>query len=324
MTGATMATSSRSENRYRPHLVLVDGRHMLYRAADVGHALTVEREDGALVPVGGIYGFLNMLLKLKRRYTGAVSVAWEGRQNFRHVLYPDYKRKAPAKTEGEAERNREFMTGLQFQEEYLRAILSKLGVRQFSGVGGEADDVLGTLVTGLTRLDGERTIGIYTGDSDLRQLVSKQVRVIAPMPKGKDKVYDCEAVWVKHDCRPGSIPLLKALAGDSSDNIPGIPGVGDKTAAKLIREYGELDEIIASAESINDDWILSERFRGLVLKHREVLPLYLNLTTIRCGIRLIPHEVDFKPMEARHLMSVLKFKRLLERGPFTDLTRLKS
>lgn len=315
-----MATSSRSE-RYRPDMVLIDGRHMLFRGADVGSQLTTEM-DGMEVPVGGVYGFLNMCLKLKRRYQGALSVAWEGTDNFRYKLYPEYKRKPAPKSEGEAERNAEFMDGLQFQEHVLKGILCHLGIHQFSGEGGEADDVLGTITARLLVSDTERRIAVYTGDSDLRQLVNDRLYVVAPGRKGADKVYDPEAVMERHGVAPAYIPLQKALAGDSSDNIPGIPGVGDKTAAKLIDAYKTLEAIMEAAHD-PDAWASTERYRKLVLTHQDRLPLYLRLTTIRRDIKLERLEVDFNPMKARKLMSRLKFKRMLEAGPFADLTRLR-
>src|SRR5690606_12980193 len=97
--------------------------------------------DGAIIPTGGVHGFLNVLIKLKRRYRGIIAVAWEGSDNFRFKLYPEYKKKAVPPDDEQ----RQFYDDLGLQEALLNDILGLLGVRQFRGVMCEADDVIGTI-----------------------------------------------------------------------------------------------------------------------------------------------------------------------------------
>lgn len=298
-------------NRYTCDLTIVDGRHLLYRSADVNRMLTAE-VDGEVVPVGGVHGFLAVLMKLKRRYRGIVVVAWEGKDNFRFKLYPEYKKKPPPEPE-----MRVFYDELGSQERLLIDILSKLGVRQFRGVECEADDVIGTLVTRWTK----PTIGVFSGDSDLRQLVEgDRVVVLAPGRKGMDVKYNEDAVIDKHGVRPDQIPDLKAIAGDGSDNIPGVKGIGDKGAAKMLNAHDTLAGVLYAAQA-EESWSFTERQRGLINATPE-LKLFLQLTRIKRDVVLLPHPVDSKPMEARRLMKRLSFKRLLEAGAFADLKQL--
>jgi DNA polymerase-1 len=299
-------------NRYTCDVLIVDGRHLLYRSADVNRAMTAE-VNGEVIASGGVHGFLNVLVKLKRRYQGAIVVAWEGRDNFRFKLYPEYKRKKKPITD----EMKEFFTELGDQERIVVDILAKLGVRQFRGVECEADDVIGTLVERLQN----RRIAIFSGDSDLRQLVSKEeVVVLAPGKKGVEVKYDEEAVIERHGVRPTQLPDLKAIAGDSSDNIPGAKGIGDKGAAAMLVEYGTLGEVLRRAQG--EDWEFTKRQKELIASSHERLRLFLQLTQINCDVTLLPHPIERDAMGARRLMFKMQLKRLLEAGTFADLKRL--
>lgn len=301
-------------NRYTCDLIVVDGRHLLYRSADVNRLLTAE-VDGEVHPVGGVHGFLTVLTKLKRRYQGILVVAWEGSDNFRFQLYPDYKKKPAPDPE-----MRVFFDELGSQERLLIDILSKLGVRQFRGERCEADDVIGTLTARWT----QQTIAVFSGDSDLRQLVEgDRVVVLAPAKKGMETKYNAESVIDRHGVRPDQIPALKALAGDGSDNIPGVRGIGEKGAAKMLQHYDTLAGIIYAAKA-EGSWAFTERQRGMINEAAEDLKLYLQLTTIKRDVALRSYPAEHKPLEARRLMHRLQFKRLLEPGSFTDLKRLAS
>lgn len=306
-----MATSSHGE-RFKPDVVLIDARHLLFRAADAHSTLEVAAPTERL-PTGGVYGLLTVLVKLRRRYGGRYMMCWEGSDNFRYKLFKGYKKRdepTPAV--------KQFRSDLVRQERIIRPILSKLGVRQYESVGGEADDVIGTL-TRMAR-EAELSVAIFSGDGDLHQLVDDRTLVIRP-EKRSEVMYDRAAVVKRWGVPPEDLPLMKALMGDSSDAIPGVPAVGEKTAARLVNEYKTLEGIIAAAQA-KDTWVFTERYRSLVKKHKEDIELYLQLTTIRRDMKLKADPVDRDPMGARKLMKGLKFRRLLEAGNFTDLKGL--
>lgn len=313
MTRNTTPASSRSEILVRPDVFLIDGRNLLYRAADANDKLSAE-VDGREVPTGGTLGFLTTLVRLRRKYGGKFIIAWEGSENFRYKLFPSYKER-PEPTDAVIE----FRKGLQIQEDHLRGILSKLGVRQYEAVGGEADDVIGTLSTLMAKR--RLTTFIYSQDSDLMQLVNEFVSVLKP-GKGEE-LWGAENVFERWNVHPGELALFKALGGDSSDKIPGIPAVGEKTAALFIREYHELDEIVKSAKGWSE-WAFSPRYRELVKKHEADVRLYLRLTTIDTSISTRAHPVDKNPMAARRNMKALSFRRLLEAGNWSDLKVLST
>jgi DNA polymerase-1 len=269
--------------------------------------------DGESFPTGGVYGLLAVLGKLRRRYGGRTIMAWEGSNNYRYELFPDYKRK-----DKPTDDMRLFLKNMGKQETKVRQILSKLGVRQYESVGGEADDVVGTVAHVANKLG--KKVAIFSADSDLQQLINDQTKCIVPRPRSKEVIMDDDAVVERWGVRPGSLALLKALAGDGSDGIPGIPGVGVKTAAKLIERYETLEDIVNG--TANDDWPLTERYRELVQLHADKAKLFLRLTTVQIDMPLKPHPADRDPMAARKLMAQLKFKRLLEAGQFNDLKAL--
>lgn len=298
--------------RYRPQVVIVDGRHLLYRAVDAHRGL-FSKIDGVEVPSGGVYGFLMVLLKMRRRYGGRYLVAWEGTGNYRFRLYPEYKKKGERTDEALALYER-----IDSEEFLLREILSALGVRQYAAIGGEADDVVGTLAHTLGR---KREIAIFTADSDLQQLVRENVRCIVPKPANREVVMDAEAVEERWGVQPRWLPLLKAIAGDSSDNIPGIPGIGPKTAALFVNRYGPLERIVGAAGSTLT-WHFRERFRLLVCEHADRVSLFLQLTTIQEDLRLDVLEYAPDRDVVRRLFRRYQFRRFLEAGLFNDLTRL--
>lgn len=298
-----------NSNRYTSDVTIVDGRHLLYRSADVNRGLTAD-VDGEVRSVGGIHGFLTVLLKLKRRYQGKIVVAWEGdTPNFRFKLYPEYKRKLPLDDEQKV-----FFAELADQEARLSVILSCLGVRQFVGIDCEADDVIGTLAVRWA----DYRLGIFSGDSDLRQLVTETTTVLAPAKKGAETEYGPAEVLARHLVGPEQIPCQKALAGDGSDNIPGIPSVGDKIAAGWINEHGDVEGVIKAALA----GAFTDKKRELVIEHQDKVRLYRRLTVIKTDVELVSLKSVYDPMKARRKMHLLKFRRLLDGGTFVDLKRM--
>lgn len=288
------------------HVTIVDGRNLLWRNADAFSDLSayVEGED---VNTGGMYGFVAALLRVKSRYRGRIIVAWEGSDNFRYDLFPDYKKK---RSDGErTPEQEELIQEVRASEGRLNELLSHAGVRQFYGIGCEADDVMGTIA--LTANRKGLNVTIYTGDSDLRQLARPGILIASP-GRGKDALYDAKAVKDKHGVRPERLPILKALAGDSSDGIPGLPGVGEKTAAALVALYGSLPAVNSAASPmLNDDsWPVAERFCEIVWEGREQTKLFLKLTTIKTNAKLKSVPVAKDRSEVVRLLKLYKFRSL--------------
>lgn len=254
-------------------LLIFDGRHLLWRTSDAFRDLSAEVGD-KVIGTGGIYGFLSVAIRVYQRYGGKVVVAWEGYGNFRRDIYPEYKRK-----DEPDEDTLELIRDMAGQEKRLMAILRALGIEQFLGKGCEADDVIGRLAHEASK-DGKRVI-IYSGDSDLRQLVDDNIHTVSPGFRGNDTVYDKYKVLEKHGVPPSGIADLKALAGDSSDNIPGIKGIGPVTAAKLIQEFGNVKDVIKAAKEVDKEkWPVAERFRNPIIEQASDIVLYKRLTTI--------------------------------------------
>lgn len=297
------------------HLVL-DGKNMLYRTSDAFKVLTTE-VGGREIGCGGMYGFLSVAVRVWRRYGGKVWVAWEGRRsrNFRRDLYPAYKRKPEPDPDTLA-----FIIDMSEQERRLKAMLRAMGVAQYAGDNCEADDVMAWIATEAT---GKESVIIYTGDSDLRQLVDGQrVAVVSPGRKSPDVVYGtAEAVYDKHGVPPELLADLKALAGDSSDNIPGVRSVGPKTALQLINQYGEVEAVIEAASKPEKphDWPVADRFQALIRDNADNIRTFKKLTGLQTSRDV--KEIQAKRNKAtliRHF-NAYRFRSLLVHSELMDL-----
>lgn len=275
-------------------LVLVDGSSYLYRAFYAVPSLTTARGE----PTGAVYGVINMLSRLLADYEpDYIGVVFDARgKTFRDDMYADYKA------------NRESMPSeLACQVEPLHAIIKARGLPLLQVPGVEADDVIGTLAK-QGAASGLRVV-ISTGDKDLAQLVDDNVTLIDTM---KNKAYDTAGVREKFGVGPDNIIDYLALVGDTSDNIPGVPKVGAKTAVKWLNAYGSLANIIDHADDIKGK--VGESLR----EHFEQLELSRRLATIRCDVPLerTPRSlVDTTPDVAalRQLYQRLGFSGWLDR-----------
>jgi len=213
-------------------LILVDGSSYLYRAYHALPPLTTSKGH----PTGAMYGVINMIGKLLEQYQPErIGVVFDARgKNFRHELYADYKANRPPMPED-----------LAMQIEPLHEIVEALGLPLLVIPGIEADDVIGTLAYQAT--EAKQDTLISTGDKDMAQLVNEHITLINTM---NDTLMLPETVVEKFGVRPEQIVDYLALVGDSSDNIPGIPKVGPKTAAKWLQKYDNIDNIIAHADEI--------------------------------------------------------------------------
>ncbi len=281
-----------AKENVRP-VVLVDGSSYLYRAYYAAPPLT----NSAGEATGAVLLVTNMIRKLAKDYAEAtLAVVFDAPgKTFRDELYSEYKA------------NRESMPDdLRQQIEPIHEIIRAMGLPLLMVSGVEADDVIGTLASQAT--EQKRETIISTGDKDMAQLVTDHVTLVDTM---KNAVTDRDGVVEKYGIPPELIIDYLALMGDTSDNIPGVPKVGPKTAAKWLNEYGSLDAIMENAENIGGK--VGENLRASL----EQLPLSRELTTIKCDVELdlglkdiVAGDVDDEKL--RELYGRLEFKNLLE------------
>ncbi|EYR64263.1 DNA polymerase I [Actinotalea ferrariae CF5-4] len=283
--------------RTRPLLLLVDGHSMAYRAFFALPAENFSTKTGQTT--NAVYGFTSMLANLLRdEQPTHVAVAFDaGRVTFRTEEYPAYKgtRDAtPAEFSG--------------QVPLIREILDSLNVTTLQKEGFEADDIIATLATQAQAAGMD--VLVCTGDRDALQLVAADVTVLYPRKGVSDLVrFTPESVEEKYGVPPAAYPDLAALVGESSDNLPGVPGVGPKTAAKWITTYGGLDGVLAAAATITgkageslracaDQVRVNRRLNGAV---RDVeLPVGVGDVEVRPWDREAMHRV-FDALEFRTL-----------------------
>jgi DNA polymerase-1 len=230
-------------------IAVVDGNSIIHRAF---HALppTMTATDGR--PTNAVFGFVQMMLKMVEVLgPDGVVVAWDvGRPAFRSAVLEQYKAHRPPTD-----------PLLKSQFATVREVLDAMNVPQLSAEGWEADDILGTLAA-KAEAAGARVL-LVTGDKDSFQLVDDNVSVVSTRKGLTDiVVYDRQGVFDRLGVYPEQVPDYLGLKGDTSDNIPGVPGVGEKTAAKLLAEHGSLDAVIDAAEGIKGK--LGENLRGNV------------------------------------------------------------
>jgi DNA polymerase-1 len=218
-------------------LFLVDGNNLAYRAF---FALPEELQTTDGQPTNALLGFTNMLFKLLSDYAPrGVAVAWDTRPTHRTEIAETYK-----------EGRRPMPDLLREQFPHFRPIVEAFGYRNLEFEGWEADDVIATIAT---RADeaGVKTCVVST-DRDAFQLCSENVTLMmTPRGVAEVNVYTPERVELRYGVRPDQVPDFIGLKGDTSDNIPGIPGIGDKTAGQLIAQYGSLEEVLAHADELS-------------------------------------------------------------------------
>ncbi|MBQ3485074.1 MAG: DNA polymerase I [Clostridia bacterium] len=217
----------------RDTFLIVDGNSLMHRAF---HALPLMDADG--VYTNAIYGFLNMLLKvIKEEDVRYIAVCFdEHGPTFRHTAYPDYKAGRSATPD---ELRQQFRT--------IRQLLTDIGVKWYTLLGWEADDLLGTLSLKAEASDVRPLL--LTGDRDALQLVDGVTELMFTRKGISETILFTPAkVHEEYGFSPEQVTDWKGLAGDSSDNIPGIPGIGDKTAVKLLQKYGTLENVLASTD----------------------------------------------------------------------------
>ncbi|HEB82454.1 MAG TPA: DNA polymerase I, partial [Gammaproteobacteria bacterium] len=276
----------------KPPLILVDGSSYLFRAF---HALP-KLSNSKGQETGAILGVINMLRKLRDEYQPEhMAVVFDAKgKTFRNDIYPDYKANRPPMPDE-----------LRSQIEPLHELVEAMGFPIIVVPDVEADDVIGTYAKQASEQNIDTLIS--TGDKDLAQLVNPHVTLINTM---NNTILDEKGVEEKFDVPPEAIVDYLALMGDTSDNIPGVPKVGPKTAAKWLKQYGSLDNLVAHADEIKGK--VGENLRA----HLDKLPLSKALTTIRRDVKLdTPIEaLSLKPPQTDKLRKIytdLEFKNWL-------------
>ncbi|MBN2498803.1 MAG: DNA polymerase I [Deltaproteobacteria bacterium] len=249
----------------KPHsaVYLIDGSAYVFRAY---HAIQ-HLSNSAGTPTNAVFGVTRMLLKLlEDEDPGHVVVVMDAPgKTFRHETYPDYKANRPPPPED-----------LAVQFELVRRAIRALNLPMIEKAGYEADDLIGTLAG--RALERGFEVVIVSGDKDLMQLVGDEVCMLDPM---KERRYDADGVRDKLGVAPGQVCDLLGLMGDSSDNIPGIKGVGQKTAAKLLGEHPDLEAVLAAAKNMRPT-----KLRERLLEHAELARLSKRLATIATDVEL--------------------------------------
>ena len=259
------------------HLHLIDGSAFIFRAYHALPPLT-RKSDG--LPIGAVSGFCNMLQRYVEGNTGGdvthVAVIFDkGSHTFRNDLYADYKA------------NREAMPeDLRPQIPLTRRATLAFNIACKEVEGYEADDIIGTLAVQAREAGGRVTI--ISSDKDLMQLVGGGVEMLDAM---KNRLIDVEGVEEKFGVGPERVVDVQALAGDSVDNVPGAPGIGIKTAALLINEYGDLDTLLARAEEIKQP-----KRRQTLIDHADQIRLSRQLVQLDCNT---PLDFGLEDLEVR-------------------------
>ncbi len=285
-------------------LYLIDGHALAYRtyfALTSGGTNSARWLTSKGEPTAGVYGFTSVLLRLlEQERPDYLAVVFDTGKTFRDELFPDYKA------------TREKMPDdLRVQIETIRGLVDTFNIPRAELEGYEADDVLGSLAN--WAVEKGLAVKIITGDRDLLQLVNERITVSLPGKSLSDaKDYFRENVKESMGVWPEQVVDFKAIIGDRSDNIPGVYGVGEKTAVKLLEEYKTLDNIYEHIDEVGG------RFQSKLVEGKEAAYLSQKLATIVSDLKV---EIDldqakpdkFDPMKVRDLFRTLEFGSLLNR-----------
>ena len=259
-------------------IFLLDQMSFVYRAYHAAARMPFQMTTKAGFPTGATYVFARTLKKLVEEHNPEylISCTEGGGSAFREALYPAYK--ANRKSEGTP-------SDLARQFPYIERLLAAYRFPTVSVQGYEADDILGTLATKLYA-DPDNQIYIVTGDKDMFQLVNDRTFIINPM---KDLLADAQKVELIVGVPPALVTAVMALRGDTVDNIPGAPGIGEKGSVNIIKEFGSLTAALDRAAEVK-----RKAYRESLLNNRAQIELSHKLVTIACDAPIEPNVVDAK------------------------------
>ncbi|TMN23677.1 5'-3' exonuclease [Lentibacillus cibarius] len=280
-------------------VLLVDGMALLFRGfyATAFSGNFMYTKDG--IPTNGVYQFLQYFFNAVHRFEPThVICCWDmGSKTFRTALYPDYKGNRPKPPEA-----------LVPQFDLIKEVTQAFNIPNVGRENFEADDCIGSLAR---QFSSDHEVLILTGDQDMLQLVDAGISV-AIMKKGigNYELFDCDTFYDKKGIHPQQIIDLKGLMGDSSDNYPGVKGIGEKTALKLLREYGTIDNLLANLECLPNG---TER---KIRENIDMLQLSKKLAAIRCDVTVscTPDEAlwHYEPLLVEEAFAELAFPNLME------------
>ena len=283
------------------HFYLIDGSGYIFRAYYALPPLT-RKSDG--LPVGAVSGFCNMLFKLLEdsksnenlnKPSHFAVIFDSARKNFRNEIYSDYKGNRSDAPDD-----------LIPQFEYIRKSVLAFNLPSIELINYEADDLIATYVEQI--LEEGAKVTIVSSDKDLMQLFKKNVRIYDPM---KNKFITNDDVNKKFGVSPEKVVDVQALAGDSTDNVPGVPGIGVKTAAELIKEYGTLEMLLKNANKIKQN-----KRRQTLIENKEKAIISKKLVTLKNDVPVKNkiEEFELKNIDKNKLYTFLRkmeFNRLL-------------
>ncbi len=251
-------------------LYLIDGNSYVYRA----YYAIRELSNSKGFPTNAIFGFTNMLLKIIReKKPDEIAISFDSPvPTERHRLFNEYKANRP-----------EAPSDLIQQLPHIRRIVAALKIKTFEIPGYEADDIIGTIAKKAAASGKE--VYIVTGDKDMLQLIDDGIKIYDPV---KDRILDKTYTIERYGLTPDRIPEFMALTGDAIDNIPGVKGIGEKTAKELLQQFRSLDELLKYPEKIK-----KEKLRKLISENNNIITLSRQLATIRTSV---PIEDDLKDL----------------------------
>lgn len=300
-------------------LLLIDGNSVLYRAFYGLPLLSTSKG----IYTNAVYGFSMMLLHLlKEQQPTHIVVAFDkGKATFRHQQFPDYK--------GKRQETPLEMIG-QFQA--ARDVLKHFGICYLEDERYEADDIIGTLSMMAEQADDDYEVVVISGDKDLLQLVSPRVTTCLTRKGTTDLVrYDPALVRERFSLDPLQIIDLKGLMGDPSDNIPGVPGVGEKTAIKLLTQFPSVEEVLANIEQISGtklrERLQDNRDQALLSKHLATIIRDASLAVRLDELHFTGYDVDtlaqaFRDLEFKALADRLQ-PYIKQKGPIVELQQVR-
>ncbi|MDP7554599.1 MAG: 5'-3' exonuclease H3TH domain-containing protein, partial [Nitrospinota bacterium] len=271
-----------------PRLYLIDGSSYIFRAF-YGIRQSLSNSKG--LPTNAIYGFATMLLKiLREEQPEYIAVIFDPKgKTFRHEMYKEYKANRA-----------ETPDDLIPQFPYIINLVEAFNIVSIQQEGFEADDVLGTVSKKAEKEGFEVTI--VSGDKDMMQLITSNIKMLDTL---KNKTFGVKEVKEKFGVEPGQVTEVMGLMGDSSDNIPGVPGIGPKTAIALIQDYGDIENLLENLKQIK-----KEALKNKLLEYREQARLSKKLCTINTNMSLTVGIQNMKVKELNSKRVISLFKEL--------------
>jgi DNA polymerase-1 len=268
----------------KPTLYLIDGNSYIYRAYHAIRSLATSKG----LPTNAIYGFTNMLLKIvKEKKPDYLAIAFDVKgPTKRHIEYEQYKAHRP-----------EMPKDLVQQIPYIHKLVEAFNIPAILMEGYEADDIIGTISK---KMEKDFDVIIVTGDKDMLQLISQNIKIYDTL---KDKVYEEKDVVERFGVAPDKVVEIMGLMGDASDNIPGVHGIGEKTATALIAEFGTIENLLANVDKIKKPK-LAEALKGSA----DIARLSRGLATIilDCPVEMDLNEYKKKEPDNALLIGLLK------------------